>query len=135
WRSSPRAAVMEAREAVAHRAQARPDDRRTSTGRGREEAADPQAHHEGHHPRHLEGPRHGGADVPHSHAGHGALRDPRDRGVRRRRRGSERVTTIPVQTAPSATAAQISGRDPGGGWLLEILAKRTYHIDDAGRLE
>lgn len=39
-----------------------------------------------------------------------------------------------VQTAPSDTGTQLSVRLPDGRWALEILAKRTYEFDDAGRL-
>lgn len=39
-----------------------------------------------------------------------------------------------VQTAPSDTAVQVSAKRPGGGWSLTILAKRTYRVDDAGRM-
>lgn len=39
-----------------------------------------------------------------------------------------------VITAPCDTAAQLSAQQPDGGWALAILARRTYDIDDHGRV-
>lgn len=39
-----------------------------------------------------------------------------------------------VQTAPSETALQLSAHGLDGKWTLTLLAKRTYEIDDAGRI-
>jgi hypothetical protein len=39
-----------------------------------------------------------------------------------------------VITTPSDTAVQLSAHQPDGGWSLAILTRRTYEIDDNGRL-
>lgn len=39
-----------------------------------------------------------------------------------------------VVTSPTETEVQVSARSPAGGWTLTVLAKRTYAVDDQGRL-
>jgi len=42
---------------------------------------------------------------------------------------------MPVQTTPSPTVIQLSGRDPDGRFILAVLLKITYAIMPDGRLE
>jgi len=39
-----------------------------------------------------------------------------------------------VCSFPSPTVRQLSGKDPEGGQILSVVCKRTYHVDDRGRL-
>ncbi|MCK7512038.1 MAG: hypothetical protein MZV70_53655 [Desulfobacterales bacterium] len=66
---------------------------------------------------------------PADHGGSGMAAAARP-GIFREEEGS-----MPVQTTPSPTLMQLSGKDPEGRYILSVLLKITYAIMQDGRLE